>query len=81
AMTHREMVQANVWRASVYRETAPMPAILAGSPSQTATVTSAFVLAQDSHWDDFLRSWYTNPLTPTVGMRCHYMPPAIVRGT
>ncbi|MCB0123655.1 MAG: fibronectin type III domain-containing protein, partial [Caldilineaceae bacterium] len=81
AMTHREMVQANVWRASVYRETAPMSAILAGNPSQTATVTSAFVLAQDGRWDDFLRGWYTNPLTPTVGVRCHYMPPAIVRGT
>lgn len=78
-MTHREMVQANVWRASIYGEAVPLQAILASNPNQMATVTSAFALAQNSHWDEFIQSWYTNPLTPTVGVRCHYMPPAIVR--
>ena len=33
----------------------------------------AFV--RDGRWDEFLREWYTTPLTPTVGTWCHYIPP------
>ncbi|MEZ4618331.1 MAG: clostripain-related cysteine peptidase [Caldilineaceae bacterium] len=80
-MSYREMVQANVWRASIYHDQAPLAAVLAGNPSQAAMVTTVFNFAQNGRWDDFIAHWYTTPLTPTIGTRCSYMPPAIVRGT
>lgn len=78
-MSHREMLQAGVWRASIYHDAAPLTVVLANRPTQTATVTSAFAFTQQGRWDDFINGWYTTPLTPTVGTRCYYMPPAIVR--
>ncbi len=79
AMSHQQMLQANVWRASLYHKAAPFPATLAHTPHQTATVTAGFAFARDGRWDEFIQSWYTAPLSPTVGTRCNYMPPAFVR--
>ena len=80
-MSHREMLQGNIWRASIYREQVPMAAVLASNPAQSATVTTAFAFAKEGRWNEFIDVWYTAPLTPTVGTRCYYMPPAIIRGT
>jgi fibronectin type III domain protein len=35
---------------------------------------------RDYSWDDFLSTWYSAPLPPTVGEWCHYIPPALVLG-
>ncbi|MEZ4870512.1 MAG: clostripain-related cysteine peptidase [Caldilineaceae bacterium] len=79
-MSQREMMARKIWRGTIYQPTAPVTAVWAPTPRLTVTVDSAFSSAREGQWDDFLHRWYTNPLTPTVGEHCNFMPTAIVPG-
>lgn len=74
----RETPPEIAWRTSLYRETSGYTATWTLVPTQTTVVSGALAFVQDGTWDEFLTAWYTQPLTPTVGPWCHYIPPAQV---
>jgi len=77
-LTQREMLNRKIWRASIYTSPAPINAVWAPTPTLSLPITANFASMQDGQWDEFINHWYTNPLTPTLGEWCHYMPPPLV---
>ena len=73
----RNLPAAVVWRASIYKETVPLTAVWSATPTQTVEIATTFAAVRDGQWDNFIASWYTNPLTPTIGERCQYIPPVL----
>jgi hypothetical protein len=69
---------AVAWRSSVYTETVPLAATWTPSPTLAISVTASFAFVRDGGWDEFLAEWYGEPLAPTIGDWCHYIPPALV---
>jgi hypothetical protein len=74
----RDVSPAVAWRTSIYTSTMPLTATWSPVPTQTVVLSSSFAYVRDGTWDDFLGTWYTTPLTPTVGQWCRYIPPAFV---
>lgn len=74
----RDVSPAVAWRTSIYTSTMPLTANWSPVPTQTAVISSSFAYVRDGTWDDFLSTWYTTPLTPTVGQWCRYIPPTFV---
>jgi len=74
----RDVSPAVAWRTSIYTSTMPLTATWSPVPNQTVVISSSLAYVRDGTWDDFLSTWYTTPLTPTVGQWCRYIPPTFV---
>lgn len=69
------------WRASNYRAvTDPVTAVWSPAPEQTVQISTTLAFVAEGEWDAFIDTWYTSPLTPTIGEWCQYIPPALVTG-
>ncbi len=77
-LTQREMLAAKIWRASIYTSTVPLNAAWVLTPTLMLPIPGSFATTRDGQWDDFMATWYTNSLRPTIGEWCHYMPPPLV---
>ena len=78
APLQRDISPVDAWRASIYRDEAAMTAVWTLDPTITTTLSQPFAFVQDGSWDEFLGSWYSGPLSPTIGNWCHYIPPVEV---
>ena len=73
----RTLSAETVWRASMYTETAPLPAIWLPDPSIPITITTPMSYTVNGRWDNFLAAWY-GPLTTSVDSLVHTSPPALI---